>query len=343
MHRYNGLYDSIISLDNLHLADNKARRGKHKQRSVLEFDKDREGNILRLHEELKTGTYRTSPYTCFKVYEPKERDIFRLPYRDRVVHHAIMNVIEPIFLSVFTYNTYSCIPKRGITACAKQVEKIIRSFGDAQRLYCLKIDIRKFYPSIDHGVLKTLLRRKFKDTRLLALLDEIIDSGDGLPIGNYLSQYLSNFYLTYFMHYVNEVMKVKATEYADDIVFFADSKTQLHEVFSTIKDYLEHDLHLTVKGNYQIFPIADHRSDPHGRGLDYVGFVFYRHQKLIRKTIKQRFCRRLAQLRRQNASPETIKREIAAWLGWAYQSNSINLLKTLRVCQESITHSVPKI
>lgn len=290
MKRYSKLYDKVISLDNLQLADTKARKGKARQRGVKIFDRDREGNLQRLHEILKAEKFETSKYTVFTIYEPKERQIYRLPYYpDRIVHHAIMNVLEPIWTRIFTYNTYSCIKGRGIAACAAQVERIIKELKERQ-LYCLKIDLKKYYPSIDNEILKQIVRRKIKDGRLLKLINNIIDSERGLPIGNYLSQYLSNLYLAYFMHFCNETLKIKCTEYADDIVYYTDNKDELHRVFSTIKDYLQNKLHLSIKPNYQIFPIAENRQDKRGRALDYVGFKFYRHQKLIRKSISKIFA-----------------------------------------------------
>ncbi|MBO5987880.1 MAG: reverse transcriptase [Paludibacteraceae bacterium] len=329
MKRYGNLYDKAIDLDNLRLADSKARKGKARQRGVKIFDRDREGNLQRLHEILKAEKFETSQYTVFTIYEPKERQIYRLPYYpDRIVHHAIMNVLEPIWTRIFTYNTYSCIKGRGIAACAAQVERIIKEF-EGRKLYCLKIDLKKYYPSIDNEILKQIVRRKIKDGRLLKLIDNIIDSERGLPIGNYLSQYLSNLYLAYFMHYCNETLKIKCVEYADDIVFFSDDKNELHRVFDTINAYLGNGLHLTIKSNYQIFPIAENRQDRHGRALDYVGFKFYRKQKLIRKSIKQNFCRAVAKLTKRNVTPEAIRRKTASWYGWATHSNSRHLLKKL--------------
>ena len=339
MKRINNLYDKIISIENLRLADEKARRGKLKAYGVRLHDRNREANIQRLHEALLTQTYKTSCYDVFKIYEPKEREIFRLPYYpDRIVHHAIMNVLEPIWVSVFTHNTFSCIKGRGIEGCARYVDKIIRKYK-GKPLYCLKIDIRKFYPSIDHDVLKQIVRHKIKDSRLLWLIDEIIDSAPGLPIGNYLSQYLANLVLAYFMHWVNERLhielgrkeRIDAAEYADDIVFFADNKEVLHAAFKLIRRYIEERLHLQVKGNYQVFPIAENRYDKHGRALDYVGYQFFRKQKLIRKGIKKNLCRAVARLEsRQPAVPyKEYKQAIAPWIGWAKHSNSKHLLETI--------------
>lgn len=339
MKRIGNLYGKIISLENLRLADEKARRGKLNSYGVKVHDRNREANILALHEKLLTKTYKTSEYDVFTIFEPKERLIFRLPYYpDRIVHHAIMNVLEPIWTSVFTYNTYSCIKGRGIEGCARQVDKIIRKY-EGRPLYCLKIDIRKFYPSIDHDVMKRIVRIKIKDEDLLWLLDEIIDSADGLPIGNYLSQYLANLYLAYFMHWVNERLHLivgkpepfDATEYADDIPFFADNAEILHKASPEIKRYIEDELHLRIKDNWQIFPIAMNRYDKSGRALDYVGYKFYRNQKLMRKSIKQNFCRMVAKLNKMNPllPLADYKQRVASWLGWAMHSNSRHLLQTI--------------
>lgn len=339
MKRIGNLYAKIISIENLRLADEKARKGKLKSYGVRVHDRNREANIIALHEALLTKTYKTSKYQVFKVYEPKEREIFRLPYYpDRIVHHAIMNVMEPIWVKIFTHNTYSCIKERGIEGCARRVDRIIRKY-DGRPLYCLKIDIKKFYPSIDHEVLKSIIRRKIKDKDLLWLLDEIIDSADGVPIGNYLSQYLANLYLAYFMHMVNERLHIEigrdvkfdATEYADDIPFFADNKQDLHKAFVYIRQYLKEELHLTVKSNYQVFPVSVNRYDKSGRAIDYVGYKFHREQKLMRKSIKKNLCRAVATLnRKEPAVPyKEYKMAIAPWIGWAKHSDSRHLIKTI--------------
>ena len=287
MKRISNLYDQIISLDNLRRADEKARRGKLHTYGVKTHDLNREANLLALHEALLTKRFRTSPYEVFVVREPKERLIYRLPYYpDRIVHHAIMNVLEPIWLKVFPYNTYSCIKGRGIHGAMKRVKEILRDKENSR--YCLKIDIKKFYPSVVHVVAKRIIRRKIKCKDTLALLDEIIDSVNGfpdpldtenvcqgrsLPIGNYLSQYLANLILSYLVHKINEKKGIKGVIYADDGVFFAKTKEALHNLRRFIDEYLSRELQLTLKGNYQVFPIAENRYDKHGRGLDFVGFV----------------------------------------------------------------------
>lgn len=327
MKRVGDIFDKVISLENLRLADEKARKGKLHSYGVQLHDKNREANLLSLHESLKNGTFKTSKYHIFKIYEPKEREIFRLPYfPDRILHHAIMNVLEPIWVSVFNKDTYSCIKNRGIHACAKNVKHALKQDPDGTR-YCLKIDVRKFYPSIDHEILKQVVRRKIKDGRLLALLDEIIDSvPSGVPIGNYLSQYFANLYMAYFDHWLKETKGVKYYwRYADDIEILAANKEVLHSLLHDIRAYLRDNLKLKVKRNYQVFPVDS-------RGIDFLGYVFYHSHTLLRKSIKQKLCRRVAKLNKRKVAPtkEQYKQQICSWWGWCKYCDSINLMSKLQ-------------
>lgn len=357
MKRLNNLFEKVISLENLRLADERARKGKLRTYGVQIHDKRREENILALHDQLKNGTFKTSPYHVFTIYEPKERLIYRLPYYpDRILHHAIMNVLEPIWVSIFTKDTYSCIKDRGIHACAKSVRRALHQDKEGTR-YCLKIDVRKFYPSIDHEVLKSIVRRKIKDARLLALLDEIIESTNnpqvsirnfastvdgkmlvsstgnppllcnnkGVPIGNYLSQFFANLVLAYFDHWIKEEKRVKYYwRYADDIVILAPDKDSLHALLHDIRAYLA-TLKLRVKKNYQVFPVDK-------RGIDFLGYVFYHTHTLLRKGIKQRLCRRVARLnkRKKPLTQEAYQQQICSWWGWCKYCNSINFINKLK-------------
>lgn len=314
MKRAGNIYGEICRLENLHHADAVARRRKAKQPGVIAHIKNADANIQALQNMLLNKTYRTSPYITFKVYEPKEREVFRLPFfPDRIAHHAIMNVLEPIFVANFTADTYSCIKKKGIHGAVRAVKRALKDVSGTQ--YCLKLDIRKFYPSVDHAILKQLLRRKFKDRDLLWLLDEIIDSAPGLPIGNYLSQYLANFYLSYFDHWLKEQQGVKYYfRYADDLVILASDKPYLHRILGDIRLYLQHELRLEVKGNYQIFPVAS-------RGIDFVGYRFYHTHTMLRKSIKKSFARKVAGNCKQSS--------VASYRGWAKHCNAKHLVKRL--------------
>ena len=322
MKRYDLLFGKICSIENLRLADYKARQGKKRSRGVILFDRHREENLERLHDLLLSGNYQTSRYTFFQVHDPKERTIARLPYYpDRIVHHAIMNVLEPIFNKLYTADTYACIKGRGAHLARKRIKEILRRDPDGTR-YCLKLDIRKYYPSIDHDVLKEIIRRKIRDARLLALLDEIIDSAPGLPIGNYLSQTLANVYLAYFDHFVKERLGVRYYfRYVDDIVILAEDKDKLRGYLARIRGELA-TLHLQVKDNWQVFPIE-------ARGLDFLGFVFYHTHIRLWKRIKRNIFRALSRLRNMRLSARQIRLAVGSYLGWLKYTDSRNLAYTL--------------
>ena len=321
MKRINNLFEKIVTKDNLLLAYQKARKGKSGQYGVRIFEKNVEKNIDQIYDKLMSGTYRTSEYSIFRIYEPKEREIFRLPFKDRIVHHAIMNILESIWVSVFISHSYSCIKGKGIHGVLKTIKHDLNDVENTQ--YCLKLDIKKFYPSIDHDILKSIIRKKIKDTRLLKLLDEIIDSVEGVPIGNYLSQFFANLYLSYFDHYLKEEKKVKYYyRYADDMVILAPNKPYLHALLVDMNDYLTNQLNLQIKGNYQVFPTDV-------RGIDFVGYVFRHTHILMRKTIKVRFCRKAAKLNKKKLDPKQYKMQIAPHLGWAKHCNSKHLQKKI--------------
>ncbi len=315
MKRKTNLFEKIISVENLQLADKKARRGKLKQYGVKIHDKNRDENILLLHQQLSEKKYNTSEYKTFTIKDPKVREISCLPYfPDRIVHHALMNYLEGLFVPVFTSDTYSCIKGKGIHAASRNLKSKLSNDVPGTK-YCLKLDITKFYPSIDHSILKSLLRRKIKDADLLWLLDEIIDSAPGVPIGNYLSQYFANFYLAYFDHWIKESQQVQYYfRYADDIVILADNKEYLHQLLAEIREYLQSNLNLSIKPNYQVFPVAS-------RGIDFVGYVHFHTHTLLRKRIKKSFAKKL----KQNEN----RQSIPSYLGWAKHCNSTNLLKKL--------------
>jgi RNA-directed DNA polymerase len=312
--RAGNLYEKIISVDNLMLADEKARKGKSGQYGIQLHDRNRDANIWQLHCQLDDRTFTTSNYHVFTIQEPKERQIHRLPYYpDRIVHHAVMNVMEPLFVSWFTADTYCCIKKRGIHAAARAVKRALAD--SAGTTYCLKLDIRKFYPSVNHEILKAKLRRKIKDNRLLWLLDNIIDSAPGLPIGNYLSQFMANMYLTGFDHWLKEEKRVKYYyRYCDDIVILSGSKQWLHDLLREIKIYLNETLKLDIKPNHQVFPVAS-------RGIDFVGYKLFHTHTLLRKSIKKRFFRMLHRRPAQQS--------MAAYMGWCRHANTKNLIKTI--------------
>lgn len=323
MKRINNLHDKICDLDNIEEADNKARKCKRKQYGVIKHDKNRAEDNFSLFLDLSLENYKTSKYSTFKVYEPKERLIFRLPYYpDRITHHAIMNIMEPIWMKIFTKDTYSCIKGRGIHTLARQLKYDLQHDKEGTK-YCAKMDIKKFYPSIDHEILKIIIRKKIKDKKLLKLLDEIIDSADGVPIGNYLSQYFANLYLAYFDHWIKEVLKVKHYyRYADDIVLLSGDKDQLRRWVISIRIYLKEKLKLELKSNYQIFPVE-------ARGIDFVGYVFRHDYVKIRKGVKLRLMKLVRLYKEGKISQEKFEQSVTSYFGWLKYCNSKNLLRKI--------------
>lgn len=314
MKRIGNIFNTIISKENLYASELNARKGKAYQYGVKLFDKNKDELIDQLYNSLQNKSFKTSNYTTFTVFEPKERLVFRLPYfPDRILHHAIMSKLESLFVKWFTNDTYSSIKGKGIHNAANNLKKVLKDKPNTK--YCLKLDIVKFYPNVNHEILKQQLRRKFKDQDLLWLLDEIIESADGLPIGNYLSQYFANFYLTNFDHWIKEEKRIKYYfRYADDIVILSKSKEDLHQILFEIKQYLNDNLKLQIKNNYQIFPVES-------RGIDFVGYVFYHTHTMLRKSIKKRFAKAV--------SKKKNKQTIAAYYGWIKHCNSRNLQKKL--------------
>lgn len=320
MKRISGLYEQIYSIQNLELADRKAQKGKSKQRGVKKHNETPDYNLWKLQNSLIDKTYKTSSYTKFKVFEPKERDVFKLPYfPDRILHHAIMNILEPIWVGCFTKDTYSCIKGKGIHAASFSVRESLRDYDGTT--YCLKLDIKKFYPSVNHCVLKLIIRRKIKDPYLLELLDEIIGSSPGIPIGNLMSQYFANLYMTYFDHWIKENRKVKYYfRYCDDLVILSNNKPYLHQLLSEIREYLSVNLKLTIKSNYQIFPVES-------RGIDFVGYVVRHSHTRLRKSIKKN-C-----IKRMSLKPNL--KSFASYYGWIKFCNGRHLLK--KIINENIS------
>ena len=320
MKRYGNLFNQITEYDNLLRAHSNARKGKTWYKEVIDVDKDDEALLAELRTTLMSESFRTSAYDVFdRKCGEKIRRIYKLPYYpDRIVHHAILQVILPALIKNLISDTYACVPGRGIHKCARKIQGILKD--DPETMYCLKMDIRKFYPNIDHDIMKSRLRRIIKCERTLALLDEIIDSADtGMPIGNYLSQHLANLYLSGFDHWMKEAMRVKHYfRYSDDIVIMGKDKGELHRLREASANYLAKELKLDVKDNWQVFPIAD-------RGIDFLGYRFYPGYTLLRKSIALKFKRKMRKLQKGNIQPRSALSSVVSYYGWMCHANTLNL------------------
>lgn len=318
MKRIGNIFSKIIDFDNLVLADKRARLNKCKRYGINKFDKNYHSNLVKLQKMFIEGTYHTSEYDVFTIIADrghKEREIFRLPYfPDRIAHHAIMNVIEPILIARFTKDTYSCIKGRGIHLAAKKLKHVLKTDPKGTQ-YCLKLDVKKYFPSVNQDIMMGQFRRIFKDKKFLELISEIIYSTDkGLPIGNYISQFAANLYLTWFDRYIKQELKIKHYfRYCDDIVLLSSSKEELHKALNKIKEYLSMNLKLEVKHDWQIFPVDS-------RGIDFLGYVFRHTHMLLRKDMKKKFYKKSKYL-----NPHTRFRSLSSYWGWCKYGNCFNL------------------
>ena len=313
-------------IENIREAHRNARRGKAHYKEVKMVDADPEKYFGIIQQQLKAKTYQTSKYTVFtRRDQGKERVIYRLPYfPDRIVHHCIMQVVEPIWTKCFIRDTYSSLKNRGVHDGVKRIHKAIRSNPQGTS-YCLKMDVRKFYPSIDHGVLRATVRNKIKDPDLLWLLDEVIKSNpEGVPIGNYLSQYFGNLYLTGLDHWIKETLRCKYYyRYCDDLVILHHDKEFLHSARKQIEEKLR-DIKLTLKANWQVFPVAS-------RGIDFLGYRFFHTHTLLRKRVAKQMISKLRTCHTKWQKMDGVKllSKVMSYYGWQKHANAWNLFTKL--------------
>lgn len=336
---YNNLYPEIYSFDNLHAAYLRARRGKRDRIEVQRFELDLEGSLIQLQNELIWGMYKTGAYRKFTVTEPKERIVAALPFRDRVVQHAIVGVIEPIWERRFIADSYACRPGKGTHKGADRAQAMLRQVKREHGNVCtLKADISKFFYNIDHGIVKTLIRRRIRCRRTLALIDEIVDStaapGDarpvGLPIGNLTSQLFANVYLHELDEFAKHGLREKHyMRYMDDFCVVHHDKAHLHKVRAQMERFLWDRLRLKTNAKTQVFPVATWR----GHALDFLGYRIWPTHRRLRKSSIGRITRALRRMQRQYRDGRTnlqrIGMSVASWLAHASHAETFGLRKTI--------------
>lgn len=318
MKRHGNLWPLICDRQNIEDAADKALKGKRPTEDRKRFIENRQAFLDDLEKSLINETYEFGAMYDFTVYEPKKR-VIHCPsfYPDRILHHAVMNVTLPIFMSKFTADTYGSIKGRGVKLAGEKLSKALRNNPDS---YFLQVDMKSFYQSIDHDVAKGLLRRIIKCKKTLKLFDAIIDvHNPGMPIGSYTSQYIGNLLLSPVDHWAKEVIKVKHYyRYMDDIVMLVPDKATSHHVLSLLKEQLN-SLKLVLKNNVRIAPVSI--------GIDFIGYRFYPTHTRLRKRIKLRMQRNVRRLIKRNVSDEFFKRKTASHFGWCMHANCRNLLR----------------
>jgi retron-type reverse transcriptase len=287
-HTANNLWDKVVDFENVYKAFHDAAKGKRYHNDVLDFKQNLEENIFDIITELNEQTYSPLPLRQFYIYEPKLRLISAPAFRDRIVHHSLVQVIEPLFEHRFINETFACRKGRGTHAGVKHIFHSIqlakRAWG---QYYVLKGDVTKFFPSVNHTILKQIIRRTIRDRRVLWLLDTIIDSystegqdGIGIPIGTLTSQLMANVNLDLLDHYVKNMGVKFYARYMDDFVLIHQDKAFLHEAWKDIEHFLNEKLSLKLNPKTTVYP-GEH-------GIDYCGYrIWPSHVKPRKSTVKR--------------------------------------------------------
>jgi len=346
MKTYKNLYPSIYNFENLYLAFRAARKGKRQRSAVASFEFDLEHNLLRLESELRDQSYRPGSYTNFYIYEPKRRLVSAAPFRDRVVHHALCQVIEPIWEMRFIDTSFACRVGKGTHRALDQCHAWVRKYP-----YAFHGDIVKYFPSIDHQILRGLLARRIADRQTMWLIDRILDSGAGilageypmtyfpgddlfaaarprgLPIGNLTSQFWANVYLHELDRFVKHQLRCPAyLRYMDDFVLAAEDKARLQVWKDAVRDFLATHLRLVLHPKKSlVFPARV--------GVDFCGFHIYPSRRRLRRSNVRRFVSRLRRqreaYRRGELSLDEMSTSVRSWVAHAEHGDTWRLRERL--------------
>lgn len=330
MKRYGFLYEQVCSFETLYAAAKKALRGHKTKPEAAMFFFNLDVELHRLQEELESGSYRPQAYRYFEIYEPKQRTISVAAFRDRVVHHALVMQLEPIFEKTFIYHSYATRKNKGSLKAIKQAQINLR-----KHQWFLKLDIKKYFDSIDHDILINQIKHKIKDARLIDLIEKILDTSSssqeiseriGLPIGNLTSQFFANVYLNSFDHYVLEKLRFPYIRYMDDILLFADDKLKLKQSLKECECYLNEILKLEIKPGSIMINNSLH-------GLSFLGFrIFPALIRLKQENIKRlisKLKQRHYQYQHNMIDEDCLYRSVQSMLAFADIANSKHLIKNM--------------
>lgn len=324
-------YEDICNLGNLLLAWRKARKGKTKKDYVIEFEKNLERNLIDLYEELKNQTYNPKPLKTFILRDPKTRKISKSNFRDRVVHHALVRIIEPLFDKSFIYDNCANRKGKGNLFAIKRFDEFKRqvSRNNTRKCYCLKADIKHYFEEVDHEILMGIARRKISDERIIWLMEGIVkrerDASEllkkGMPLGNLTSQFFANVYLNELDRFVKHELKAKRyIRYVDDFVILHHSKEQLEIWKSKIDKFLREELKLELHPDKSkvIFLL---------KGVDFVGFRNFYHFRLLRKRNIRKMRIKISYFSKDKLSPNEMAEIFQGWSAYAKWANSFGLRK----------------
>ena len=329
------LFEQISRPVHLFKAWDEFKKGKGNKPDVLQFEQNLERNIFQLHRDLRDKTYVHEEYKGFFISDPKRRHIHKASVRDRVLHHAIFKALNPIFEPTFIATSFSCRIGKGTHKGVAAVEHMIRqeSKNYTHTCYALKCDVKKFFDSIDHEILLSMLARKIRSTNTMWLLQKVIggyrsksenECARGVPIGNLTSQLFANIYLGELDHYMKHTLKVKKhVRYTDDFMVVSQDSSYLTNLLTPIKDFLRQELKLELHPEKVMIRKAI-------RGIDFLGYVIFPHHILLRKRTKRRIERKLCEkallCKSENLPKESFMQSWNSYCGVLSHANTHKLL-----------------
>lgn len=313
---YNHLWEQLVSNDNIKQAIYDASHGNMRRKKLDKIKTNPDKYLDTIREWISNyEPIKHTPKIINDGISQKKREIIVPTVSEHIVQHAVMLVLKPIFLKGMYEHSYASIPNRGCHLGMKTVKKWTQSNSRYVK-YCMKLDIRKYFDSISQDILIAKLRRIIHDERFLDLLIKIIRTTDkGLPLGFYTSQWFANFYLQEFDHYVKESLHVKHyIRYMDDIVMFCSNKRELHKIHNAVEIFLNNELELSIKDNWQIFRF--HAKWNKGRFLDFMGFRFYRNRVTLRRKIALKAMRKARHIAKKKKATVIDARQMLTYKGW---------------------------
>jgi len=340
MKTYKCVFRKIISLENLFLAWDSFKSGKRDKKDVQKFEYRLEENIFQLYRELKAKKYKHSSYSSFYIQDPKQRHIHKANVRDRVLHHAVYNILMPIFEPTFIPNLFSCRIGKGTHKGVETLEKILRKISRnyTRNCFALRCDIKKYFASVDHNILLKMLGKRIEDPDAMWLLEEIVRSftsfqsdlftRKGLPIGNLTSQLFANIYLNEFDQYLKHKIRIKHyIRYTDDFIIVSDNRDYLVSLIVPISSFLENKLELKLHPRKVIIR-------KYSQGIDFLGYVARPHYRVLRTRTKQRIFRKMKdkayQYRKGRLDEKVLEQSLNSYLGVLSHSNSFKLSQEIK-------------
>lgn len=318
---YNGLYDNMIRDKNIQLAIINAGRNKYKNNRRHRKLRHLRANANEYADTVRKwlDNFEPSKHTPIEINDgisAKKRQIIVPTVKEVVIHHAVANILKDIIMPHMYEHSYASIPKRGLHQAVKRVKRWI--YNDHKNTkYCLKLDIRKFFDSVDQDILLAKLRRIIRDDKYFEYIEKIVRTTDhGIPLGFTTSQWFANFLLTELDHKIKEDWNVKYyIRFMDDMVLFGSNKRELHRVRKLIAEYLETELHLQLKKNWQLFYLDSDNPNKKGRFLDFLGFRFYRHHVGLRRKLALKIQRKAKHIYRKSKANIHDARQMVTYAG----------------------------